>query len=112
MTPDQGPPPSASNGTPLKPATTPPPPTPYLLPTLNPLSGQPHPPPLPFTSPWHYELHFPRDPRGPGIARLTLRAVLAAHGLVDLTDRAELLASELTTNSVRHTQGPASVRLQ
>ncbi|QUW84791.1 ATP-binding protein [Streptomyces mirabilis] len=85
---------------------------PYLLPTLDPLSGLPHPPPLPFTAPWHYELHFPCDPRGPGIARLTLRAVLTAHGLAELMDRAELLTSELATNSVRHTKGPASVRLQ
>ncbi|TQE22279.1 ATP-binding protein [Streptomyces ipomoeae] len=85
---------------------------PYLLPALDPLSGLPHPPPLPFSSPWHYELHFPRDPRGPGVARITLRAILDAHGLAQLTDRAELLASELATNSVRHTKGPASVRLQ
>ncbi|GGZ66023.1 ATP-binding protein [Streptomyces bluensis] len=86
--------------------------SPYLSPSLDLLSDLPHPPPLPFTSPWHYELHFPCDPRGPGIARLTLRAVLDAHGLAQLTDRAELLASELATNSVRHTKGPASVRLQ
>lgn len=92
----------------------PPPPqaTPYLLPALDPLSGLPHPPPLPFTAPWHYELRFPCDPRGPGIARLTLRGILTAHGLAELTDRAELLTSELATNSVRHTKGPASVRLQ
>ncbi|MER6090294.1 ATP-binding protein [Streptomyces bluensis] len=86
--------------------------SPYLAAALDPLSGLPHPPPLPFTSPWHYELHFPCDPRGPGIARLTLRAVLDAHGLAQLIDRAELLASELATNSVRHAKGPASVRLQ
>ncbi|MET8948758.1 ATP-binding protein [Streptomyces sp. NPDC004542] len=85
---------------------------PYLLPTLDPLSGLPHPPPIPFAAPWHYELRFPCDPRGPGIARVTLRAVLDAHGLAELADRAELLACELTTNSVRHTKGPASVRLQ
>lgn|GEM_PF-1001886 len=72
----------------------------------------PHPVPLSFAAPWHYELHFPCDPRAPGIARLTLRAVLAAHGLAGLADRAELLTSELATNSVRHTKGPASVRLQ
>ncbi|MFF3503091.1 ATP-binding protein [Streptomyces sp. NPDC003247] len=70
-----------------------------------------HPTPLPFTAPWTYELHFPCDPRAPGIARLTLRAVLAAHGLAGLVDRAELLTSELATNSVRHTKGPAFVRL-
>ncbi len=83
-----------------------------LLSALDPLTGLPHPPPLPFTAPWYYELHFPSDPRGPGIARLTLRAVLTAHGLTELNDRAELLTSELATNSVRHTKGPASVRLQ
>jgi anti-sigma regulatory factor (Ser/Thr protein kinase) len=51
-------------------------------------------------------------PPGPGVARVTLRAVLDAHGLAPLVDRAELLASELATNSVRHTKGPASVLLQ
>ncbi|MFJ5533630.1 ATP-binding protein [Streptomyces sp. NPDC093261] len=85
---------------------------PLLLPCLAPLTGVPHPPPLAFTAPWHYELHFPRDPRGPGVARVTLRAVLGAHGLDELIDRAELLACELATNSVRHTKGSASVRLQ
>ncbi|MFE7841164.1 ATP-binding protein [Streptomyces sp. NPDC057474] len=84
---------------------------------LTPHADDPEPPPpadlspLPFTAPWSYELHFPCDPRAPGIARLTLRAVLTAHGLAQLTDRAELLASELATNSVRHTKGPAFVRL-
>ncbi|MEU8622739.1 ATP-binding protein [Streptomyces sp. NPDC048623] len=68
--------------------------------------------PLPFAHPWEYELHFPRDPRAPAITRVALRAVLAAHGLDELLDRAELLTSELTTNSVRHTRGPASVRLR
>jgi anti-sigma regulatory factor (Ser/Thr protein kinase) len=88
-------------------------PDPYLLLScLDPLSGPPYPPPLPFVAPWHYELHFPRDPRGPGVARVALRAVLRAHGLGELVDRAELLTSELATNAVRHTGGPASVRLQ
>ncbi|MGW1199906.1 ATP-binding protein [Streptomyces sp. NPDC002536] len=71
----------------------------------------PRPAPIPFTEPWEYELAFPRDPRGPGIARITLRAVLAAHGLHELADRAELLTSELATNSVRYSRGPAAVRL-
>jgi anti-sigma regulatory factor (Ser/Thr protein kinase) len=70
-----------------------------------------HPAPIPFTDQWSYELRFPCDPRGPGVARVTLRAVLAAHGLDELAYRAELVASELTTNSVRHTKGPALVRL-
>ncbi|MHC0430078.1 ATP-binding protein [Streptomyces sp. O3] len=86
--------------------------TAYLLPALDPLTGLAHPPPIPFASPWVYELEFPCDPRGPGIARVTLRAVLDAHGLAELADRAELLACELATNSVRHTRGPASVRVQ
>ncbi|MFK4212645.1 ATP-binding protein [Streptomyces sp. NPDC030920] len=76
--------------------------TPYAL----------HPTPIPFADPWSYELVFPRDPRGPRIARTTLRAVLGAHELTELCYRAELLTSELTTNSVRHAQGPAGVRLQ
>lgn len=70
------------------------------------------PAPLPHDEPWRYELQFPRDPRGPRIARTTLRAVLAAHGLAQLTEKAELLTSELATNAVRHTSGPAAVHLQ
>ncbi|WP_308401050.1 ATP-binding protein [Streptomyces sp. AC512_CC834] len=69
------------------------------------------PAPIPFNEPWEYELHFPRDPRGPAVARTTLKAVLGAHGLGEFTDRAELLASELTTNAVRYSLGPATVRL-
>jgi anti-sigma regulatory factor (Ser/Thr protein kinase) len=80
-------------------------------PRNRPGSGLPPLPPIPFAAPWQYELSFPCDPRGPRVARATLRAVLAAHGLGELAYRAELLASELTTNSVRHTKGPASVRL-
>ncbi len=83
-------------------------------PQVNPFADSepdPHPAPIPFTEPWQYELSFPCDPRSPRIARTTLRAVLAAHGLDELTYRAELLASELATNSVRHTKGPAAVRL-
>ncbi|MFJ1822911.1 ATP-binding protein [Streptomyces sp. NPDC088139] len=76
--------------------------TPYAL----------HPTPIPFADPWSYELVFPRDLRGPRIARTTLRAVLGAHELAELSYRAELLTSELTTNSVRHAQGHAGVRLQ
>ncbi|MGW3564008.1 ATP-binding protein [Streptomyces sp. NPDC000941] len=71
----------------------------------------PHPPPLLFTEPWEYELRFPRDPRGPGIVRATLRAVLTAHGLRELVELASLLTSELATNSVRYSDDCASVRL-
>ncbi|MEU8349253.1 MULTISPECIES: ATP-binding protein [Streptomyces] len=72
----------------------------------------PSPEPIGFHGPWEYELRFPRDPRGPGITRTTLRAVLGAHGLGVLADRAELLASEVTTNAVRYAAGPAVVRLR
>jgi hypothetical protein len=37
--------------------------------------------------------------------------VLTAHGLGELTGRAELLASELATNAVRYSTGPATVHL-
>jgi anti-sigma regulatory factor (Ser/Thr protein kinase) len=70
------------------------------------------PSPIPFNEPWEYELRFPRDPRGPRVARTTLRAVLAAHGLPELGGRAELLTSELATNSVRYSERAASVRLR
>ncbi|GAA1007668.1 ATP-binding protein [Streptomyces sp. F-3] len=72
----------------------------------------PPPPLIPFTEPWEYELHFPRDARGPAVARTTLKAVLGAHGLGEFTDRAELLTSELATNAVRYSLGPAVVRLR
>ncbi|MGN5633603.1 ATP-binding protein, partial [Streptomyces sp. AC154] len=71
-----------------------------------------HPAPIPFAEPWSYELVFPRDPRGPRVARTTLRVVLRAHELTELSYRAELLTSELTTNSVQYAQGHAGVRLQ
>jgi anti-sigma regulatory factor (Ser/Thr protein kinase) len=76
------------------------------------MAHTPHPSPIPFVEPWHYELRIPCDPRAPRIARTTLRAVLDAHELGELLERAELLTSELATNSVRHTKGPAAVRLQ
>ncbi|WP_411151956.1 ATP-binding protein [Streptomyces sp. A30] len=62
--------------------------------------------------PWAYTLHLPHDPHAPGIARATLRTVLAAHGLSSLTPTAELLASELLTNAHLHTAGPYSLRLR
>ncbi|WP_327429861.1 ATP-binding protein [Streptomyces sp. NBC_01236] len=61
--------------------------------------------------PWSYTLQLPHDPRAPGIARATLRTVLAAHGLTELTPTAELLASELLTNAHLHTKGPYALRL-
>ncbi|MEU5598618.1 ATP-binding protein [Streptomyces sp. NPDC020298] len=61
--------------------------------------------------PWTYTLQLPHDPRAPGIARATLRTVLAAHDLSALTPTAELLAAELLTNAHRHTRGPYALRL-
>ncbi|MFJ8887976.1 ATP-binding protein [Streptomyces sp. NPDC102402] len=64
------------------------------------------------TPPWAYTLQLPQDPRGPGIARSTLRTVLRVHGMRDLIETAELLASELVTNAYRHSDGPYSLRLR
>ncbi|MBT2489075.1 ATP-binding protein [Streptomyces sp. ISL-96] len=62
--------------------------------------------------PWAYTLHLPHDPRAPGIARATLRAVLDTYELAELADTAELLASELVTNAHRHTDSPYAFRLR
>ncbi|MEU3256129.1 ATP-binding protein [Streptomyces sp. NPDC006997] len=61
---------------------------------------------------WKYTLHLPHDPRAPGIARATLRLILAAHELPDLAPTAELLAAELLANSHSHTKGPYALRLR
>ncbi|WP_447037800.1 ATP-binding protein [Streptomyces sp. DSM 118878] len=61
---------------------------------------------------WSYALHLPHDPRAPRVARKTLRAVLAGYGMAELTDVAELLASEMVTNAYSHTKGPAALRLR
>ncbi|KUL23376.1 ATP-binding protein [Streptomyces regalis] len=61
---------------------------------------------------WAYALQLPHDPRAARIARVTLRAVLAGHGMRQLIDTAELLASELVTNAYRHSTGPAAFRLR
>lgn len=61
---------------------------------------------------WAYALQLPHDPLAPRIARATLRAVLAGHGMTQFTDAAELLTSELVTNAYRHSTGPAALRLR
>ncbi|ARF55729.1 ATP-binding protein [Streptomyces gilvosporeus] len=63
------------------------------------------------TEPWEYSLYIPHDPRAVPITRHTLRLVLTAHGLAGFIEVAELLASELITNAVRHTKGPAALRI-
>ncbi|MBT2490024.1 ATP-binding protein [Streptomyces sp. ISL-96] len=64
------------------------------------------------TEPWQYTLYIPHDPRAVTICRRTLRLILNAHGLPHLAEAAELLATELISNAVRHTKGPAALRLR
>ncbi|MCQ9134982.1 ATP-binding protein [Streptomyces hilarionis] len=61
---------------------------------------------------WEYSLYIPADPRAVTVCRRTLRLVLTLHGLIHLVDTAELLASELVSNAVLHTKGPACLRLR
>ncbi|MCM3265406.1 MULTISPECIES: ATP-binding protein [Streptomyces] len=62
--------------------------------------------------PWEYCLYIPNDPRAVTVSRRTLRLILTMHGLIRLVDLAELLATELVSNAVRHTQGPAALRVR
>jgi anti-sigma regulatory factor (Ser/Thr protein kinase) len=64
------------------------------------------------SSSWAYALQLPHDPRAARIARVTLRAVLAGHGMSQLQETTELLASELVTNAYRYSTGPATLRLR
>ncbi|MFF3716970.1 ATP-binding protein [Streptomyces prasinus] len=61
--------------------------------------------------PWEYSLHIPNDLRAVTISRRTLRLILTMHGLIGLVDVAELMAVELVSNAVRHTKGPAALRV-
>ncbi|MGP3735241.1 ATP-binding protein [Streptomyces sp. GDS52] len=67
---------------------------------------------MPETEPWEYSLYIPNDPRAVTICRRTLRLILTMHGLVRLVDVAELVATELVSNAVRHTKGPAALRVR
>ncbi|KPI24282.1 putative anti-sigma regulatory factor, serine/threonine protein kinase [Actinobacteria bacterium OV320] len=64
------------------------------------------------SDPWEYSLYIPSDPRAVTVCRRTLRLILTLHGLIHLVDAAELLASELVSSAVRHTKGPACLRLR
>lgn len=68
--------------------------------------------PAPDPGPWEYVLSIPHTPRAVTVSRHTLRLILTTHGLVHLIDVAELLATELVSNAVRHTKGPAALRLR
>ncbi|MEU8970164.1 ATP-binding protein [Streptomyces monashensis] len=61
---------------------------------------------------WDYTLHIPNDLRAVTVCRRTLRLILTLHGLIGLVDIAELLAAELVSNAVRHTKGPAALRVR
>ncbi|GCB46738.1 ATP-binding protein [Streptomyces sp. NL15-2K] len=62
--------------------------------------------------PWEYTLYIPNDVRAVTVSRRTLRLILTMHGLIGLVDTAELLAAELVSNAVRHTKGPAALRVR
>ncbi|ANJ08891.1 ATP-binding protein [Streptomyces parvulus] len=63
-------------------------------------------------TPWEYTLYIPNDLRAVTVCRRTLRLILTMHGLIRLVDTAELLATELVSNAVRHTTGPAALRVR
>ncbi|MFY1677909.1 MULTISPECIES: ATP-binding protein [unclassified Streptomyces] len=67
---------------------------------------------MPEVQPWEYSLYVPNDPRAVTVGRRTLRLILTVHGMTLRADVAELLATELITNAVRHTQGPAALRVR
>ncbi|GAA4007995.1 ATP-binding protein [Streptomyces marokkonensis] len=67
---------------------------------------------MPENDPWEYSLYIPNDPRAVTVCRRTLRLILTMHGLIRLVDVAELLATELVSNAVRHTKGPAALRVR
>lgn len=68
--------------------------------------------PAPESEPWEYPLYIPNDVRAVTVSRRTLGLILTLHGLINLVDVAELLATELVSNAVRHTKGPAALRVR
>ncbi|MGW1470053.1 ATP-binding protein [Streptomyces olivaceus] len=67
---------------------------------------------MPESDPWEYSLYIPNDVRAVTVSRRTLRLILTMHGLIGMVDLAELLATELVANAVRHTKGPAALRVR
>jgi anti-sigma regulatory factor (Ser/Thr protein kinase) len=61
---------------------------------------------------WDYTLYIPNDLRAVTVCRRTVRLILTMHGLIGFADTAELLAAELASNAVRHTKGPAALRVR
>ncbi|MET7361059.1 ATP-binding protein [Streptomyces sp. NPDC005562] len=64
------------------------------------------------SEPWEYTLYIPHDLRAVTLCRHTLRLILTLHCLPQVVDMAELLATELVSNAVRHTKGPAALRVR
>lgn len=60
---------------------------------------------------WTYTLQLPQDTRAVRVARSTVRTVLQAYGMAQVSDVAELLASELVTNSLLYSDGPSWIRV-
>src|SRR4051812_43822219 len=67
---------------------------------------------MPENSDWEYSLRVPNDLRAVTVCRRTLRLILTIQGLITLVDTAELIASELVSNAVVHTKGPAELRVR
>lgn len=67
---------------------------------------------MPENETWDYALSIPNDVRAVTVCRRTLRLILTLHGLIGLADTAEPLAAELVSNAVRHTTGPAALRVR
>ncbi|MEV2192632.1 ATP-binding protein [Streptomyces phaeochromogenes] len=66
----------------------------------------------PLDGDWEYALRIPNSPVGPGIVRAHVRAVLTRYQATStVLENAELVASELVTNSVSCTRDPVAVRL-
>ncbi|BCL28186.1 ATP-binding protein [Streptomyces aurantiacus] len=66
----------------------------------------------PLDDDWEYALRIPNSPFGPGIVRAHVRAVLTRHQAnPTVLDNAQLVASELVTNSLACTRDSVAVRL-
>lgn len=61
---------------------------------------------------WEYSLTLPHSAIGSGVARSTVRSILVRHSLTGLADTAELLTSELCSNSYRYADGPEKVSVR
>ncbi|MFE7073249.1 ATP-binding protein [Streptomyces sp. NPDC057620] len=71
-----------------------------------------HPAHSPLDGDWEYALRIPHSPLGPGIVRAHVRAVLTRYQVSSgVLDNAQLVASELVTNSLSCTRDSVAVRL-